>query len=93
MGLLPVLDLRKVAVHFTLASSLHCSLYDRRVQLLPVRSSEARLRGLQSARLSLMTAVGACELDAVELLVEDANEVPVHRKRSKTIALPHAALQ
>ena len=40
-----------------------------------------------------MTAVDVCELDAVELHEEDADEVPIHWKQLKTIMLPHATLQ
>ena len=65
MGLLPVLDLRKVAVHFTLASFLLCNLYGRDLDLLPLR-----LPGPGSSASSSRDFIAAAvvpELDAVKL--------------------------
>ena len=52
---------RRMAGHCTLPPYLRCSLYGRQVDLLPIEFSEAPLRSIQSARLSLMTAVARCE--------------------------------
>ena len=73
----------------TLASSLLCSLYGRDVDILPVESSGARLRGLQFERLYDSRCGPAAELDAVELNASDATEGTIGSSREH-VPLPLA---